>query len=158
MWVTRYPWPQKVILDKGTEFMKYFITLVWDEYGIKQKPITIKNPQTKSIVERSHQTIGNLLCTFELGSADLDPEDLRNGILSAAMFALQSTIYTTHKATPMQLVSGRDTMLNVMHLANWQFIQEHWQDLMKKNDKQENIKWKSHKHHVNDKIIIKNDQ
>eukprot|EP00957_Ditylum_brightwellii_P003356 254388-Ditylum_brightwellii.AAC.1 len=83
--------------------MKGFITLIWDEYGIKRKPITTRDPQANSIVERSHQTIGNLLRTFEPGSAELDPEDPRSRILSAMIFALQSTIHTTHKATPMQL-------------------------------------------------------
>eukprot|EP00957_Ditylum_brightwellii_P127601 9731162-Ditylum_brightwellii.AAC.1 len=102
--------------------MKDFITLIRDEYGIKCKPITTRNPQASSIVERAHQTIGNLLRTFEPGSAELDPEDPWSGILSAVMFALQSTIHTTHKVTPMQLVFRRDAMFNITHLANWHFI------------------------------------
>eukprot|EP00957_Ditylum_brightwellii_P158783 12086252-Ditylum_brightwellii.AAC.1 len=135
MWLTRYPWPQKVILDRGTEFMKDFITLIWDDYGIKCKPITTRNPQANSIVERAHQTIGNLLCTFKPSSAKLDPKDPWSGILSAIMFALQSTIHTTCNTTPMQLVFGRDAMLNITHLANWHFIQKRQQNLIKKHDK-----------------------
>eukprot|EP00957_Ditylum_brightwellii_P211606 15366369-Ditylum_brightwellii.AAC.1 len=96
-----------------------------DEYGIKSKPITTRNPKANSIIERAHQTIGNLLCTFKPGSTKLDPEDPWSGILRALMFALWSTIYMTHKATLMQLVFGRDAMLNITHLANWHFIQEH---------------------------------
>eukprot|EP00957_Ditylum_brightwellii_P036150 2738970-Ditylum_brightwellii.AAC.1 len=141
MWFTKYPWPQKVILNRGTEFMKDFITLVQDDYGIK-----------------AHQTIGYLLHIFEPDSADLDPEDLWRGILSAVMFALQSMMHTTHKATPIQLVFGRDTMLSIMHLANWQFIQECQQNLIEKNNEQENTKQKPHKYHVDDKVMIKNDQ
>eukprot|EP00957_Ditylum_brightwellii_P125480 9564800-Ditylum_brightwellii.AAC.1 len=80
--LTRYPWPQKVVLDRGTELMKDFTMLIRDEYGIKHKPITTKNPQANSIVERAHQTIGNLLCTFEPESAKLDPKDPWNRILS----------------------------------------------------------------------------
>eukprot|EP00957_Ditylum_brightwellii_P156363 11901244-Ditylum_brightwellii.AAC.1 len=114
MWLTKYPWPQK------------------DEYGIRRKPITTTNPQANSIVERSHQTIGNLLCTFEPGSANLDPKDPWSGILSTIMFALWSTIHTTHKATPMQLVFGKGAMLNITHVANWQFIQECQKNLIKK--------------------------
>eukprot|EP00957_Ditylum_brightwellii_P096322 7336263-Ditylum_brightwellii.AAC.1 len=83
-WLTRYPWPQKVILDRGTEYMKDFIMLIQDEYGIKCKPITTRNSQSNSIVERAHQTIGNLLRTFKPGSAKLDLEDPQSGILSAA--------------------------------------------------------------------------
>eukprot|EP00957_Ditylum_brightwellii_P147657 11244480-Ditylum_brightwellii.AAC.1 len=41
-----------------------------DEYGIKFKPITTRNPQANYIVERAHQTIGNLLHSFKLGSCN----------------------------------------------------------------------------------------
>eukprot|EP00957_Ditylum_brightwellii_P070617 5365636-Ditylum_brightwellii.AAC.3 len=92
-WLTRYPWPQKVILDRGTEFMKDFITIVWDEYRTKHKPITTRNPQLNCIVERTHQTIGNLLCTFKPGSVELDPEDPWSSILSTLMLALRSMIH-----------------------------------------------------------------
>eukprot|EP00957_Ditylum_brightwellii_P145260 11063612-Ditylum_brightwellii.AAC.1 len=62
--------------------MKDFIMLIRDEYGIKCKSITTSNPQANFIVERAHQTIGNLLYTFKSGSAKLDPEDPWSGILS----------------------------------------------------------------------------
>eukprot|EP00957_Ditylum_brightwellii_P077714 5905397-Ditylum_brightwellii.AAC.1 len=101
MWLTRYLWPQKVILDRGTESMKDFIMPIRDEYGIKHKPITTKNPQVNSIVERAYQTIGNLLCPFRPGFSKLDPKDPWSGIMSAVMFILWSTIHMTHKATPM---------------------------------------------------------
>eukprot|EP00957_Ditylum_brightwellii_P093822 7144911-Ditylum_brightwellii.AAC.1 len=120
--------------------MKDFIVLIRDEYGIKYKPITTRNPQANSTIERARQTIGNLLHNFEPGSAELDPEDSWSGILSAVMFALWSTIHTTQKVTPMQLEFGRDAMLKIKHLANWHFIQECWQNLITKNSKQENAK------------------
>jgi hypothetical protein len=31
-----------------------------DDYGVKKKPITTRNPQANAIVERVHQTIGNI--------------------------------------------------------------------------------------------------
>eukprot|EP00957_Ditylum_brightwellii_P010720 812320-Ditylum_brightwellii.AAC.1 len=136
--------------------MKDFITLILNKYRIKQKPITTRKPQANFIVESAHQTIDNLLCTFEPGSAELIPEDSWSGILSAIMVVLWSTIHTTHKATPIQLVFGRDAMLNVMHLANWCFIQECRQKFIK-NNKQEHAKWRLHKYKINDKVMIKND-
>ena len=39
-WLTRYPWPQEVILDRGTEFMAEFSAMLTNDYGIKKKPIT----------------------------------------------------------------------------------------------------------------------
>ena len=63
-WLTRYPWPQQVILDRGTEFLAEFATMVVQDYGIKRKPISKCNPQVNAIVECVHQTIGNMICTF----------------------------------------------------------------------------------------------
>eukprot|EP00957_Ditylum_brightwellii_P210748 15365347-Ditylum_brightwellii.AAC.2 len=122
MWLTRYLCPQKVILDRGMEFMKDFIAVIYNEYRIKCKPITTRNLQANIIVERAHQTIGNLLCTFKIGITELDLEDPWGCILSREMFSLQSTIHATQKATPMQLVFRRDAMLNITYLANWQYI------------------------------------
>eukprot|EP00957_Ditylum_brightwellii_P062189 4719619-Ditylum_brightwellii.AAC.1 len=88
MWLTRYLWPQKVILDRGMEFLKDSIVLVCDKCGIKQKLITTGNSQTTSMVERAHQIIGNLLHIFEIGKPKLDPDNPYGGILWAVMLAL----------------------------------------------------------------------
>eukprot|EP00957_Ditylum_brightwellii_P127900 9753319-Ditylum_brightwellii.AAC.1 len=67
------------------------------------------------------------------------------------MFALWSTIHTTPKATPMQLLFGQGAMLNVMHLANWWCIQDNQQKLIRKNSIQENSKQIPHEYKVNNK-------
>ena len=123
-WLNRYPWPQKVILDRGTEFMAEFTKMIELEYGIKKKPITKRNPQANAIVERVHQTIGNMIRTFEVQDIDdLDEEDPWSGILTAVAFAVRATIHTTTRATPMQLVFGRNAMLNVLFTANGKYIE-----------------------------------
>lgn len=61
IWINRYPWPKRVILDRVTEFMAEFFQMVQEEYGVKKKPITKRNPQDNTIVERIHQTIGDIL-------------------------------------------------------------------------------------------------
>eukprot|EP00957_Ditylum_brightwellii_P199100 15176707-Ditylum_brightwellii.AAC.1 len=106
MWPTRYMWPQKVILDRGMEFTKDFIALICNEYGIKQKPTTTRNPQTNAIVERSHQTIGNLICTFKMGTAELDKDNPLGGILNTVMFALWSTYMHHTRLLPCNLYLG----------------------------------------------------
>eukprot|EP00957_Ditylum_brightwellii_P030726 2328543-Ditylum_brightwellii.AAC.1 len=103
------------MLDRGREFTKDFIVLVWDKYSIKQKPLSTRNPKVSSVVERAHQSIDNLLHALKLGTMELDSSDQRSSILSAVMCVLRSTIHTTHKATPMQLVFCKDTMLDVTH-------------------------------------------
>ena len=51
-WLTRYPWPTQITFDRGTEFMAEFARMVKNDYSIKTKPITTRNPQANSIIER----------------------------------------------------------------------------------------------------------
>ena len=44
-WLTRYPWPQQVISDRGGEFKKEFARSLENDYGIKKKTITTKPPR-----------------------------------------------------------------------------------------------------------------
>ena len=73
-WLTRYPWPTQVVYDRGNEFMAEFSAMIKD-YGITKRPITKRNPQANSIIERIHQTIGNILRTFRVQENELDKED-----------------------------------------------------------------------------------
>ena len=52
-----------------------FRNMMTNDYGIKNKPITTRNPKANAIVERVHQTIGNIIRTFELQDNYLDEED-----------------------------------------------------------------------------------
>jgi hypothetical protein len=155
-WLTRYPWPQEVILDRGTEFMAEFSTMLTNDYGIKKKPITKRNPQANAIVERVHQTIGNMIRTFQV--QDLDEDDPWAGILSAVAFAVRATVHTTTRATPMQLVFGRDAVLNIQFQANWKMIKDRKQQLINQNNKRENKKRIPHEYNVGDEVLIKQDQ
>ena len=65
-WLVQYPWPRVVINDRGTEFMAEVKKMLKDEYDIRQKVITTRNPQANAILERIHQTIGNMIRTFQL--------------------------------------------------------------------------------------------
>ena len=76
--------------------------MIKNDYGIKAKSITVRNPQSNAIVERVHQVIGNIIRTFELESNYLDEDDPWKGILSATAFAVRSTFHTTLRNTPVQ--------------------------------------------------------
>jgi len=52
--------------DRGTEFMGEFAKMIENDYGIIRKGTTVRNPQANSILERVHQTLGNIIRTFEL--------------------------------------------------------------------------------------------
>ena len=68
--------------------------MIKNDYGIKRKPITVRNPQANAIVERVHQVLGNMVRTFELEDHYLDAKDPWKGIISAVSFAIRSTIHT----------------------------------------------------------------
>lgn len=100
-WFSRYPWPTQITYDRGSEFIgKDFQNMIKKDYGIKGKPITVRNPQANAIVERVHQVIGNIIRTFELETSYLDEENPWKGILSATAFAIRSTFHTTLQKTP----------------------------------------------------------
>ena len=59
------------------------------------KPITSRNHQTNAILERTHQTIGNILHTFKVQNMVLSDGNPRDGIFAFTMFALRATVHTT---------------------------------------------------------------
>jgi hypothetical protein len=75
-----------------------------NDYGIKCKPTTVRNPQANTMVERVHQVDGNIIHTFELQDNYLDEDNPWKGILSATAFAVQSMYHTTLQKTPGQFL------------------------------------------------------
>ncbi len=135
------------------------LTLLKDEYGIKRKPITMRNPQVNAMVERAHQTIHNLIVSHQVHDKDnlptgLSDEESWMGILSAVAFAMRATIHTTTQATPTQLVFNRDAILNVKFQADWEYIKERKQRLIIQNNKRENKKRQPYVYQVGDKALI----
>ena len=155
-WFSRYPWPTQITYDRGNEFLgKEFQEMVKKEYGVKGKHTTVKNPQVNAIVECVHQTIGNMIRTFELEDNYLDEDDPWKGLLAAAAFAVRATIHTTLQKTPAQLVFGRDMILNINHLANWEYIKQRKQTLINKNNERENSKRRPHHYTEGDLVLLK---
>ena len=135
--LSRYPWPTKVISDRGGEFMKEFKESL-EDYGIDKRTITTRNPQANAILERVHQTIGNILRTFDF--EDLTDEDPWSGIIAAVSFSIRATVSTTTEKSPMQLVYGRDAILNIKHTVDWKRNKNKKQKRITQNNKRENSK------------------
>ena len=83
---------------------------------------------------------------------EVEEENPWSGILAATMFAIRSTVHTTSQYTPMQLVFGRDSILNVAHTANWK------QRLIRQNNILENRKHIPYQYKVGEQVLIKQDQ
>eukprot|EP00957_Ditylum_brightwellii_P138111 10528307-Ditylum_brightwellii.AAC.1 len=90
--------------------MAEFKEMIAIDYGVKKKPITARNPQTNSIIEKMHQTIGNMIRLFEVHDTTIDEKDPWTGILSAEKLVTRATVHTTMQAKPMKLVFGRDAI------------------------------------------------
>ena len=61
--------------------MAEFSEMLVNDYGVKKKPITKRNPQANAILERVHQTIGNMIRTFQ--TKEIEEENPLDGILNA---------------------------------------------------------------------------
>ena len=118
VWLGRYPRPKIVRCDNGTEFKAIFKRLC-DNFGVDLKPTTAYNPTANGIVERVHQTLGNMLCTHELEGQGTGSTRTVQMYLSSVAWAIRSTYHTTLDATPGQVVFGRDMILPIQHKADW---------------------------------------
>jgi hypothetical protein len=156
-WLNRYPRPQKVIMDRGSEFKAEFQQMLKNDYGITARVITARNPQANSMVERAHQTLGNMIRSQRLRDSRDLPDGKWDGIVSALGFAMRSTVHTANRATPAQLVFGRDAMLNVSFEADWQHIKLRKQKLIKQNNDRENKKRKAYAYQVGQSVLVSED-
>ena len=158
-WLTRYPKPAEIIMDRGTEFMAEVRSSLQDDYGITHKNITTRNPQANAMVERAHQTVHNLIASLDLRSKHhVDAHHGWKGILSAVAFAMRATVHSTAKATPMQLVFGRDAVLNIRFQADWHYLTARKQRMILHNNEKENAKRTPHTYQVGDPVMIENHQ
>ena len=157
VWLTRYPWPTRIIYDRGGEFLgREFQDLIRHEYDIIAKPISTSNPQSNAMLERIHQTLGDMVRTLD--PASIDEDDPWAGILAAVAFAIRATYHTTKQASPGQLVFGRDMIWNVKHIANWQRIKDRKQAQINKDNIRENRTRIPHEYQVGDQVLMNDNQ
>ena len=55
----------------------------------------------------------------------------------------------------MQLVFGRDAILNIKHVANWEHVRQRKQLRINHNNKRENMQRNNQQYKVGDKILVK---
>ena len=106
------------MVDRGNKFLAEFKTMIQANYSIKVKPITSRNPQDNSVLERVHQIIGNIIHTFNAQKIVSDDENPWDGILESIMFTLHATVHTIMLNNPAQFVFKRDSILKTRHEVN----------------------------------------
>jgi hypothetical protein len=153
-WLSRYPWPQEVTFDAGTEFKAEFRKMIEEDYHIKAKPITIRNPQANAIIERIHGVVGDMIRTFNVNELDNAHNHPFEGFVASICWAVRSTYHTTLNATPGQLVFGRDMIFNIRHQADWQLINQRKRVRIDDNNLRENAKRISHDYTIGERVLI----
>jgi hypothetical protein len=132
VWLSRYTKPEYIGFGNGGEYKNVFEELV-NNYGIKKTNSTPFNPQSNAIIERVHLTLSDSLRTAEVDGREMDDKDAWGPFLASAAYAISSTFHTTLKATPGQLVFGRDMVLPIKFMADWRAIEQQRQKEMGHN-------------------------
>ena len=101
-WFTRYPLTQRIVFDSGTKFMAELANMCQNDYVLKRKTFTTRNPQYNAIIEQINQTIGNIIRTFDV--SNIVNNNPWSGILSATILSVRATYHTTLQAYQMQIV------------------------------------------------------
>ena len=70
--------------------------MMTNDYGIPCNSISVRNTQAHAIVERVHQTIGDIIYTYKIQEMDLDNV---NPLLSTT-FTIRSMVHTSTQHTP----------------------------------------------------------
>jgi Integrase zinc binding domain len=157
-WLGRYPWPQMVTLDRGTEFMAEFSKTMVEDYGVKKKPITKRNPQANAIVKRVHQTIGNIIRTFSIAdNPDVTDNDPWTGMPSRLPYEQQSTPPHKQHLCRWCLIETQSLTSKLKLIGNASRSKERKQALINSNTKRENNKRHQHTYSVGDQILIRKD-
>src|SRR6476620_7480191 len=66
-WFSQYPWPTQLVYNRDYKFLGHkFHKIISHDYGIKCRPITVRNPQANAIVDWIYQVIGNIIGKFDL--------------------------------------------------------------------------------------------
>ena len=133
-WLSRYPRPQFLGHDGGSELKNVFSEMRENQHGMKRCKGAAHIPQSNAIAERVHQVLGDMLRTFELEEQQLDEDNPFGRFLSACAYSVRSTYHTTLQATPAQLVFGRDMILPVNFRADWSRIHMNRQTEIMRNN------------------------
>ena len=154
-WLSRYPLPRTITYDRGGEFMAEFAEMMDNEHSVTRRMCSARNPQSNAIIERAHQTVGNMIRTVLDKEVDYDQDNPLDGILAAIMFAVRATVRQPQQATPAQLVFGRDAIFNTPFKPDWEQIRERKQKIIKDNNDRENENRKTHHYQVGDQVLVK---
>ena len=131
-WLSRYPKPERVVCDRGPEFIGHEFPQKLLEAGIKHRPVTAMNPQSNGIIERVHQTMALILRVMidqrkpkSQEECDRICEDGIATIMHATRAAAHSQL---DYCTPGSIAFGRDMVFNIPVLVDLVALRDNRQE------------------------------
>jgi hypothetical protein len=100
-------------------------------------------------------TLNDSLRTAEIDGREMDEKDPWLPFFASAAYLIRSTFHTILKATPGQLVFGREMVLPIKFMADWGSIEQQRQNEMGRNNRRQNASRISHDYKVGEKILLK---
>ncbi|KFD60900.1 LOW QUALITY PROTEIN: hypothetical protein M514_26889 [Trichuris suis] len=112
--VTRHGVPKKIISDRGTAFTAECMRTALSSLGIAHGMVSACHPQANGLVERTNQTVSNVLSAY-VNSKHNNWDEL----LPFTMFALNTAEQSSTKISPFELVYGRLPILPEERCFPW---------------------------------------
>ena len=156
-WLSRYPKPSRVIFDQGKEFTGRAFQSMLIQNGIKPVPTTVKNPQANAVVERLHLTIGDQIRSQAHGNPPTNVEtavEYADTILKSAQYAMRTAVHTTLNVSPGAMIFGRDMMLPVPIVTDFNVIRMRRQAVIDEANRKENLRRRYRDYEVGDEVMI----
>jgi hypothetical protein len=126
-----------------------------------QLQVTTIHTKANAIIERVHKVVNHMLRSFDLENNNENLEQKEDNpfhyFLQSTAWAIRSFYHTTLKATPCQLVFGRDMIHNIAFRENLDQIQKRKQDIIHKSNKNENMSKSQipYEYKVGDQVLSK---
>ena len=140
-WLARYPKPLHCVYDGGSEFIGSDFQTMLNTYGIHGRCTTAKNPQGNSVIERVHQSVGNSIRALVYEHPPNDDHQAAATVdraLAIASYAVRASIHRTLQLSPGAIVFGRDMILNIPIVADFELLRERKQTIIDENLMREN--------------------
>eukprot|EP00957_Ditylum_brightwellii_P179797 13696333-Ditylum_brightwellii.AAC.1 len=113
--------PKACIFNNRPAFKAEFLEML-QSYGIEKLPTTVKNPLANLVVERVHLMLAEMFQVTNFQGQHWRREVDR--ILQSTTWATQSTINTTTKYSPGQMIFGWDMIMHTKVKTCWDIIHE----------------------------------
>ena len=156
-WLSRYPRPQYIIYDQGSEFLGEGFQRVVERHDIEPHATSVKNPTANGICERLHQTVANVLrpLTSLHPPQNMDEAGLIvDSALQTASFSARATIHTTMGVTPGAVAFSRDMLLNIPFVADLQLLKDKREQLIHEQLLRTNRSRISHDYREGDEVLV----